>query len=130
MDPTLAQLCAIAVFIAVFALGAVRGVQLGVLMFAAAAGTALILSDMSLEDVVGGFPLSIMILLVGVTYFFAIAQANGTVDRLIDAALAKVGSNRLFLPVVLPHRAGPGHRGRAGASGQRLHRGRCLRGRG
>lgn len=100
MDPTLAQLCAIAVFIAVFALGAVRGVQLGVLMFAAAAGTALILSDMSLEDVVGGFPLSIMILLVGVTYFFAIAQANGTVDRLIDAALAKVGSNRLLLPAV------------------------------
>jgi Na+/H+ antiporter NhaD/arsenite permease-like protein len=35
-----------------------------------------------------------------VTLFFAIAQLNGTIDKLIDRALAKVGSNTLLLPLV------------------------------
>lgn len=95
-----AQIIALAIFIALFALGAIRGVHIGVLMFAGAAGTALLLTDMPLEDVVGGFPLSIMVLLAGVTLFFAIAQLNGTIDKLIDRALAKVGSNALLLPFV------------------------------
>ena len=38
------------------------------------------LAGMPLRDVVGGFPVSIMVLLAGVTYFFGIAQANGTID--------------------------------------------------
>lgn len=95
-----AQIIALAIFIALFALGAIRGVHIGVLMFAGAAGTALLLTDMPLEDVVNGFPLSIMVLLAGVTLFFAIAQLNGTIDKLIDRALAKVGSNALLLPFV------------------------------
>lgn len=95
-----AQIIALAIFIALFAVGAIRGVHIGVLMFAGAAGTALLLTDMPLEDVVGGFPLSIMVLLAGVTLFFAIAQLNGTIDKLIDRALAKVGSNALLLPFV------------------------------
>ena len=95
-----AQIIALAIFIALFAMGAIRGVHIGVLMFAGAAGTALLLTDMPLDDVVAGFPLSIMVLLAGVTLFFAIAQLNGTIDKLIDRALAKVGSNALLLPLV------------------------------
>ena len=95
-----AQIIALAIFIALFALGAIRRVHIGVLMFAGAAGTALLLTDMPLDDVVAGFPLSIMVLLAGVTLFFAIAQLNGTIDKLIDRALAKVGSNALLLPLV------------------------------
>ena len=95
-----AQIIALAIFIALFALGAIRGVHIGVLMFAGAAGTALLLTDMPLDDVVAGVPLSIMVLLAGVTLFFAIAQLNGTIDKLIDRALAKVGSNALLLPLV------------------------------
>src|SRR5690606_32380937 len=95
-----AQIIALAIFIALFALGAIRGVHIGVLMFAGAAGTALLLTDMPLDDVVAGFPLSIMVLLAGVTLFFAIAQLNGTIDKLIDRALAKVGSHALLLPLI------------------------------
>ncbi|WP_349828265.1 SLC13 family permease [Brevibacterium litoralis] len=94
------QILAVLVFVAVFAIGAVRGVHIGILMIAGASGTALLLSDMTLDDVVAGFPLSLMVLLTGVTYFFAIAQSNGTVDTLIDKALAKVGSNAVLLPLV------------------------------
>ncbi|MCM1011520.1 MULTISPECIES: SLC13 family permease [unclassified Brevibacterium] len=96
----LAQLIALGIFIALFAVGAIRGVHIGVLMLVGAAGTGLLLTDMTVEDIIAEFPLSIMILLAGVTYFFAIAQENGTVDKIIDWALEKVGSSAVLLPVV------------------------------
>src|SRR5699024_4885956 len=95
-----AQIIALAIFIALFAVGAIRGVHIGVLMFSGAAGTALLLTDMPLEYFVAGFPLSQVVLLAGVTLFFAIAQLNGTIDKLIDRALSRVGSNVLLLPLV------------------------------
>ncbi|MCI4010327.1 SLC13 family permease [Brevibacterium sp. ZH18] len=96
----LAQILALAIFIALFAIGAVRGVQIGILMLVGAAGTGLMLTDMTVDDIIAEFPLSIMILLAGVTYFFAIAQENGTVDKIIDWALEKVGSSAVLLPAV------------------------------
>jgi Na+/H+ antiporter NhaD/arsenite permease-like protein len=96
----LTQIIALLIFVALFAIGAVRGVQIGVLMLVGAAGTGLLFTDMLVEDIVAEFPLSIMILLAGVTYFFAIAQENGTVDKIIDWALERVGSSAVLLPVV------------------------------
>ena len=95
-----AQLSALAIFIAVFAVAAVRGVHLGIMMFAAATGTGVWLAGIPLRDVVRGFPLNIMILLVGVTYFFAIAHVNGTIDRMIKGVLRRVGTNAMVLPLV------------------------------
>ncbi|HEX5733945.1 MAG TPA: SLC13 family permease [Blastocatellia bacterium] len=94
----LIQLTAIAIFIAIFAIATLRKVHLGITMFAAACGVGVWLAKMPLKDVVGGFPISIMVLLVGVTYFFAIAQVNGTIDRVIDAVLGRVGDNAVLLP--------------------------------
>ncbi|MDN6529889.1 MAG: C4-dicarboxylate ABC transporter, partial [Brevibacterium sp.] len=96
----LVQIIALSIFIALFAIGAIRGVQIGVLMLVGAAGTGLFLTDMTVDDIIAEFPLSIMILLAGVTYFFAIAQENGTVDKIIDWALEKVGSSAVLLPAV------------------------------
>jgi di/tricarboxylate transporter len=94
----LVQLTAIAIFIAVFAIATLRKAHLGITMFASACGVGVWLAKMPLKDVVGGFPISIMILLVGVTFFFAIAQANGTIDYLIEAVLARLGDNAVVLP--------------------------------
>jgi di/tricarboxylate transporter len=92
------QLSALVIFIAVFAIAALRKVHLGIVMFPAACGVGVWLAGMPLKNVVGGFPISIMILLVGVTYFFGIAQANGTIDRSIEAVLARVGESVVILP--------------------------------
>ncbi|HJQ68507.1 MAG TPA: SLC13 family permease [Blastocatellia bacterium] len=94
----LIQLIAIAIFILVFAVATLRKAHPGITMFAAACGVGVWLAKMQLKDVVAGFPLSIMILLVGVTYFFAIAQVNGTIDRVIEAVLGRVGDNAFVLP--------------------------------
>ncbi|SMX66052.1 Na+/H+ antiporter NhaD [Brevibacterium iodinum ATCC 49514] len=96
----LTQIIALLIFVALFAIGAVRGVQIGVLMLVGAAGTGLLFTDMAVDDIVAEFPLDIMILLAGVTYFFAIAQENGTVDKIIDWALERVGSSAVLLPAV------------------------------
>ena len=56
------QLTAIAIFIAVFALATLRRVHLGIMMFAVACGVGVWLAGMPLSDVVGGFPVSIMVL--------------------------------------------------------------------
>ena len=91
---------AIAIFIAVFAIATWRDVHLGVLMFPAACAVGVTLAGMPLRDVVGGFPVSIMILLAGVTYFFGIAQSNGTIDAGIEAVLARAGTRPVALPFV------------------------------
>lgn len=94
------QLLALAIFVGVFAVSAWRNAHLGVLMFAAACGVGLGMAGMPIDDVIDGFPIDILVLLVGVTYFFAIAHANGTIDRIIEVTLAKVGHRTVLLPLV------------------------------
>ena len=93
------QILALAIFVGVFVLATLRKVHIGVLMFAAAAGVGVWMAGMTIEKVVAGFPIGILVLLVGVTCFFAIAQANGTIDRIIEMAIAKVGDRAFFLPL-------------------------------
>ena len=95
------QIAAMLIFVAVFVLGTLRKVHLGVIMLAAAAGVGIWLADMPLDDVIEGFPVSILILLAGVTYFFAIAQENGTVDRVIEKVISLVGDKAVLLPFVM-----------------------------
>jgi di/tricarboxylate transporter len=96
----LSQLVAIGIFVLVFAVATLRGIHLGVIMLTAACGVGVWLGAMPLGDVMQGFPISVMVLLVGVTYFFAIAQTNGTIDRLIERALGRIGETATFLPLV------------------------------
>lgn len=93
------QIAALAIFVGVFVVATLRKVHIGVLMFATAAAVGVWMAGMSIDKVVAGFPIGILVLLVGVTYFFAIAQANGTVDRIIEAAISKVGDKAFFLPI-------------------------------
>lgn len=95
-----AQLIALGIFIAVFAIAAIRNVNIGIVMFPVACIVGLWLADLSLTEVIGEFPLSILVLLVGVTYFFGIAHSNGTIDWLIQASLARVGNRDTLFPAV------------------------------
>ena len=95
-----AQLIALGIFIAVFAIAAIRNVNIGIVMFPVACVVGLWLADLSLTEVIGEFPLSILVLLVGVTYFFGIAHSNGTIDWLIQAALSRVGNRDTLFPAV------------------------------
>jgi di/tricarboxylate transporter len=94
----LEPLAALAVFVAIFAITAWRNVPVGIVMLAAAGVVGVVLADMTLAAVLDGFPVGTMVILRGVTYFFGIARANGTIDRVIDDVLERIGSNVVVLP--------------------------------
>ncbi len=106
--------------IAVFLIATTLGINMIVLGIVAAfaVGTALGVSE---DDIFAGFPGDLFVILVGVTFLFAIASNNGTVDWLIHSAVKAVGGgprrSRGGLPRHRdPHRLG---RGRAGRRGDR-----------
>jgi len=89
---------AIAIFVAVFAIATFRNIHLGILMLPAACAVGVWLAGMSLQDIVAGFPVGILVLIAGVTYFFGIAKANGTIDSVVQKLLAAAGDRRGLLP--------------------------------
>jgi di/tricarboxylate transporter len=91
---------AIAMFVGVFAIATLRNIHLGVLMIPAACAAGVWLAGMPIRDIVAGFPVSILVLLAGVTCFFGIAKANGTLDCLVQRLIAVVGDRRRVLPWV------------------------------
>lgn len=92
------QIVALTIFAAVFVIAEIRRTHIGIAMFAAAAAMGL-LAGVPLDDIVGGYPIDILILLVGVTFFFGIAKSNGTIERLVDRALVFVRGRTGALPV-------------------------------
>ena len=94
------ELISIIVLVAVFLVATTRGINMGVLGIVAAfaVGTALGVPE---DDVFAGFPGDLFVILVGVTFLFAIASNNGTVDWLVHAAVRAVGGRAAAIPWVL-----------------------------
>jgi di/tricarboxylate transporter len=56
--------------------------------------------DMTMAQVAAGFPVQLFLTLAGVTYLFALAQANGTMDRLTRRVVHRAPPNRGLLPAI------------------------------
>ena len=100
MPISLAPVGAMVIFVFAFALATWRGVHIGLLMFVAACAVGTTLASMTLREVIGGFPVGILILVAGVTYFFGIAHLNGSLDRVMGAMLARTGGRQALVPVL------------------------------
>ncbi len=73
------------------------------------------------RDMYAGFPVDLFLLLAGVTYLFAIASANGTVERTIEAAARLVDGRRALIPwIVFVVAALPAMAGALGSAGVAL----------
>jgi di/tricarboxylate transporter len=59
------------------------------------------LADMPTKDVFAGFPADLFVTLVGITYLFAIAQKNGTIDWLVHKAVWLVQGRIAAMPWVM-----------------------------
>jgi di/tricarboxylate transporter len=95
------HLIAIVVLAGIFLLGTVRSVNLGLLALVAAFGVGSWVFGVDTAQVLAGFPANLFVILVGVTYLFAIAKRNGTVDWLIQASVRAVGGHVAALPWVM-----------------------------
>ncbi|MFC8936240.1 SLC13 family permease [Rhodococcus sp. NPDC057135] len=94
------QIAAFAVLVAAFALATVRPVHMGALTLAVALGVGTTLAGLSISEILSGFPVDIMLLLLGVTYLFGIARSNGTLDWIVQGAIQRTGARDALLPWV------------------------------
>ncbi|MGH3355009.1 MAG: SLC13 family permease, partial [Nocardioidaceae bacterium] len=72
--------------------------HMGALAITAAFIVGVFVVGMEADDVAAGFPGDLFIILAGVTFLFAIAKANGTIDWLVRAAVQSVGGRIAFIP--------------------------------
>lgn len=102
------------VLVVVVAIGFIKKVNLGFLSL----GVAFILGTcggMSAKEIAGGFSASMFVTLVGVTFLFGMASANGTLELFSKKVVALVGKNTVLIPVLMFFLSafisaiGPGH---------------------
>ena len=92
------EIIALIGLVAVFAISALRNVHMGALalVFSFLIGIGLV--GESLDDVLGGFPVDALIILLGITYLFGLAHETGTIDWLVDRSLDLIGNRVALLP--------------------------------
>jgi di/tricarboxylate transporter len=95
------ELISILVLVAVFVIATTRSVNMGALAFAAAFGVGELVAGLDADGIFAGFPGDLFVVLVGVTYLFAIARANGTTDWLVHGAIRLVGGRIALIPWVM-----------------------------
>ena len=102
------------VLVVVVAIGFIKKVNLGFLSL----GVAFILGTcggMSAKEIAGGFSSSMFVTLVGVTFLFGMASANGTLELFSKKVVALVGKHTVLIPVLMFFLSafisaiGPGH---------------------
>ncbi|AMY53530.1 SLC13 family permease [Rhodococcoides fascians] len=95
------ELIPIIALVVMFLAATVFPVNMGALGFVAAFFVGTIAVGMGTDDIIAGFPSSLFLTLVGITYLFAIAQNNGTVDLLVRGAVRLVGGRVALIPWVM-----------------------------
>lgn len=75
-------------------------VDIGVLAMAMAWGIGFYLGRMELAEIFDAFPLSLFMILFGVTFFFALAGANGTLNHITDFLIRCARGRTRSLPVL------------------------------
>ncbi len=88
----------IVVLVAMFVIATVLPINLGALGFVAAAGVGVLVVGMSLDDVLAEFPADLFLILLGLTYLFAVAHQNGTVDLLVRWSMRLVRGHLVAAP--------------------------------
>ena len=96
-----AELISILVLVVVFVIATTRSINMGALAFAAAYGVGELVADLDADKIFAGFPGDLFVVLVGVTYLFAIARANGTTDWLVHASIRLVRGRVVLIPWVM-----------------------------
>lgn len=99
------ELVSILVLCGVFLLATVSSIHMGALAIAAAFVFGMFVlpgdSGAKVDQIVGGFPGGLFFVLAGVTYLFAIAKNNGTVDWMVHAAMRSVRGRVGLMPWVM-----------------------------
>src|SRR4029453_1944444 len=92
---------AIIALIALFVVGTVLPINMGALAYVAAWLVGMYSLNMDEKDILAGVSGDLILTLIGVTYLFAIARNNGTVDLIVRSAVRGVGGRVALIPWVM-----------------------------
>ena len=98
MSPVLVSILAL---VALFVVGTVLPINMGALGFVAAWLVGMYSLGLTEREIITGMNGDLILTLVGVTYLFAIARNNGTVDLIVRAAVRAVGGRVALIPWVM-----------------------------
>ncbi|ONI75664.1 hypothetical protein BWI15_07470 [Kribbella sp. ALI-6-A] len=92
---------AILALVALFVIGTLLPINMGALAYVAAWLVGMFSLDLSEREILGGVSGDLILTLIGVTYLFAIAKNNGTVDLIVRSAVRAVGGRVALIPWVM-----------------------------
>ncbi len=98
MSPELISILALALM---FVVATVVPVNMGILAFVGAFLVGTLVVHMPSKDIIAGFPGGLFLTLVGITFLFAIAQNNGTIDWLVELAVRAVRGRVAAIPWIM-----------------------------
>jgi di/tricarboxylate transporter len=104
-----------------FVIGTLRPINLGTLGFVLTFLVGAFVAHETPREMYAGFPVDLFLLLVGVTYLFGVADANGTVARVVEGSARLVRGRRVLIPwMAFVVAALPAMAGALGSSGVAL----------
>ena len=95
------ELIAIVALVALFVIGTLLPINMGALAYVAAWLVGMYALDLDEKEILAGVSGDLILTLIGVTYLFAIAKNNGTVDLIVTTAVRAVGGRVALIPWVM-----------------------------
>lgn len=92
------QIAALAAFVAIFAFAMWRRTNMGAIALAGAFLVGGLLFGLDADELISGWPSSLMLTLIGVTFLFGIARENGTIDKVVRSAVNSVKGRLFWIP--------------------------------
>lgn len=96
-----AEWVAIIALVALFVVGTLLPINMGALAYVAAWFVGMYALDLDEKEILSGVSGDLILTLIGVTYLFAIARNNGTVDLIVRTAVRAVGGRVALIPWVM-----------------------------
>jgi di/tricarboxylate transporter len=95
------QLISIYALVAMFVIATILPINMGVLAFVGAFLVGTLVAGQTTSAIIAGFPGGLFLTLVGITFLFAIAQNNGTIDWLVRLAVRAVRGRIAAIPWIM-----------------------------
>lgn len=97
---TPSQFVPLVVLVVMFVIATKWPLNIGVMGLVASFGVGYFMLGMSDKEILAEFPASIVLTIIGVTYFFSMAQRNGTINVIVQTCVRLVRGKTMLLPWV------------------------------
>lgn len=97
---TAIQIIPLVILVVMFVVATKWPLNIGVMGLVASFGVGYFMLGMTDKEILKEFPASIVLTIIGVTYFFSMAQRNGTIDIIVQTCVRLVRGKTLLLPWV------------------------------